>query len=393
VTPNRLVDSRKGLGLAAALTANIAQSFQVTGRVPSDITQNVPAAAVAVTGNLTVTGQTAPGFFALTTTAQNAPTTSTLNFPLADTRANGVTVPLTATGGNLWITYAAKAGARAQVIFDVTGYFLPDASGSTYKVVTPNRLVDTRSALGLPFRLTANQSQTFFVVNQAIGTISKNIPTEAIAVTGNLTVTGQTAPGYFALTTLATDTPTTSTLNFPLGDTRANGVTVPLGPAGSLSVTYGARAGARAQVIFDVTGYFVANSSGATYVIVTPNRIVDSRSAQGLPGHLVANVFQTFNVTNRLPLDSTRNVPDGAIAVTGNLTVTGQTAAGFFALAPVGSNTPTTSTMNFPLGDTRANGVTVPLEPGHPGTLSVTYSATAGHTAQAIFDVTGYFLP
>jgi hypothetical protein len=50
-----------------------------------------------------------------------------------------------------------------------------------------------------------------------------NIPTGAIAVTGNLTVTGQSAPGYLALTTVATKAPKTSTLNFPLGDSRATG--------------------------------------------------------------------------------------------------------------------------------------------------------------------------
>jgi hypothetical protein len=32
--------------------------------------------------------------------------------------------------------------------------------------------------------------------------------------------------------------PTSSTLNFPLGDNRANGVTVALGAGGTLSATY-----------------------------------------------------------------------------------------------------------------------------------------------------------
>jgi hypothetical protein len=53
-------------------------------------------------------------------------------------------------------------------------------------------------------------------------------------------------------------------------------------------------------------------------------------------------------------------------------------------------NNPTSSTLNFPVGDNRANGVTVALGAG--GTLSATYvAATAGPTAQVIFDVTGYF--
>ena len=83
------------------------------------------------------------------------------------------------------------------------------------------------------------------------------VPDAAVAVTGNLTVTGQTAPGYFALTSVATASPKSSTLNFPVGDTRANGVTIQLGPGGTLGLVYIAHAGAAAQAIFDVTGYFL----------------------------------------------------------------------------------------------------------------------------------------
>ena len=85
-------------------------------------------------------------------------------------------------------------------------------------------------------------------------------------------------------------------------------------------------------------------------------------------------------------------VPANETAVTGNLTVTGQTAAGFLYIGPVAANDPTSSTLNFPVGDDRANAVTVAL--GAEGRLSVTYAApTLGQSAQVIFDVTGYFVP
>jgi hypothetical protein len=80
------------------------------------------------------------------------------------------------------------------------------------------------------------------------------------------------------------------------------------------------------------------------------------------------------------------------LRVTGNLTVTQQTSMGFLAVGPVAMNNPTSSTLNFPLNDDRANAVTVALS--GTGTLSVTYAApTSGSTAQVIFDVTGYFTP
>ena len=134
----------------------------------------------------------------------------------------------------------------------------------------------------------------------------------------------------------------------------------------------------------DVTGYFVPDTSGATYHALTPARILDSRSGTGLGGAFSSHVARTFGVTGR------GKVPAGAVAVTGNLTVTGQRAAGYLYLGPVAMNNPTSSTLNFPLGDNRANGVTVALSA--KGTLSATYVAsTLGPTTQVIFDVTGYF--
>ncbi len=99
---------------------------------------------------------------------------------------------------------------------------------------------------------------------------------------------------------------------------------------------------------------------GATYHTITPNRIVDLRIAQGISSKLIATKPRTFQVTG-LSSDPSLNIPTGAVAVTGNLTVTGQTSAGYLSLTPVATSTPNTSTLNFPLGDTRANGVTAPL--------------------------------
>ena len=126
---------------------------------------------------------------------------------------------------------------------------------------------------------------------------------------------------------------------------------------------------------------------GATYVPLTPTRILDSRDGYwiGLAGAFSSNVARTFGVAGR------GGVPTNATAVTGNLTVTGQTSLGYLYIGPNATNNPTTSTLNFPLDDDRANGVTVAL--GGGGTLSVTYVAVPGATALVIFDVTGYFTP
>jgi hypothetical protein len=138
---------------------------------------------------------------------------------------------------------------------------------------------------------------------------------------------------------------------------------------------------------FQVTGRggVPSTAAGATYVAVAPARLLDSRFGNGLTGTFSAGVPRTFQVTGR------GGVPSTAVAVTGNLTVTNQTATGAAFVGPVATSAPSTSTLNFPVGDNRANGVTVGL--GSGGTLSITYLAPSGATSDFVFDVTGYFLP
>jgi PKD repeat protein len=122
-----------------------------------------------------------------------------------------------------------------------------------------------------------------------------------------------------------------------------------------------------------------------TYVPLAPARLLDTRVGNGLSGRFASGVPRTFQVGGR------GGVPATAVAVTGNLTVTNQSAAGWVFLGPSDVSIPTSSTLNFPVGDNRANGVTVALGPG--GTLSATYGAVPGASSDLVFDVTGYFVP
>ena len=300
--PARLVDTRIGLGLSGALVSGVPQTFQVAGL------GGVPSNASAVTGILTVNRTTSGGYVALGPVPTATPSTSTLNFPQGDTRANGVTVTLGA-GGTLSAVFKGTNGTTTALIFDVTGYFLPDTSGATYVALPPARLVDTRIGLGLPDALVSGVPQTFQVAGLG------GVPSNASAVTGILTVNRTTSGGYVALGPVPTATPSTSTLNFPQGDTRANGVTVTLGAGGTLSAVFRGTDGTTTALIFDVTGYFLPDSSGATYVALPPARLVDTRIGIGLSGALVSGVPRTFQVTGR------GGVPANAVAVTGNLTV------------------------------------------------------------------------
>jgi hypothetical protein len=374
LTPTRLLDTRNGTGLSGAFSSHVARAFQVTGGV-------VPANATAVTGNLTVTQQTAMGFLFVGPQPRQNPTSSTLNFPVGDDRANAVTVAL-GSGGVLYVTYAAPTlGPTAQVIFDVTGYFTPDATGATYHALKPARLLDSRYGTGGTSVFSSHVAQHFQVTGGAV-------PSNATAVTGNLTVTQQSSLGFLYVGPSQANSPTSSNLNFPVRDDRANAVTVALGPGGVLWVTYAAPTlGPTAQVIFDVTGYFTPDSSGAKYVPLSPARLLDTRNGTGGLPLFHSHSAQQFQVTSGGGV-----VPVSATAVTGNLTVTQQSAAGFLYVGPDPANNPTSSTLNFPTNDDRANSATVALSTS--GTLAVTYAAPIlGPTAQVIFDVTGYFTP
>ncbi|HLY15326.1 MAG TPA: GH25 family lysozyme [Candidatus Limnocylindrales bacterium] len=369
VTPVQSIPGATYFGITASrlvspttIKTKVAKTVQVTG------VDGIPSGAIAVTGNLTVVRPASNGYLSVTSVATNAPTTSTLNFPAHDTRANAVTMPL-GPGGKLSFTYVGKTGSSAQIIFDVTGYFLPGASGASYFGLTPTRIVN-------PTAIKTRVARTIQVTGVA------GIPDGAVAVTGNLTVVNPAAAGYLSVTSVATSSPATSTLNFPAHDTRANAVTAPLGAGGKLSFTYVGGTGSTASIIFDVTGYFLPGASGASYFGVIPNRLVN-------PTMIKTKLAKTVQVTTVNP-NPAMAIPDGAVAVTGNLTVVDPAAAGYLSVTSVATNAPKTSTLNFPAHDTRANAVTTAL--GSGGKLGFTYVGATGSSTEIIFDLTGYFL-
>jgi hypothetical protein len=82
----------------------------------------VPSTAAAITGNLTVVNARSAGWVTLTDQPTASPGTSTLNFPAADTRGNGITAPLSPTG-TVALIFVGTSGATTDLILDVTGYF------------------------------------------------------------------------------------------------------------------------------------------------------------------------------------------------------------------------------------------------------------------------------
>jgi len=132
------------------------------------------------------------------------------------------------------------------------------ADDLVFTPITPCRLVDTRVAGGA---LAAGVSR-FFDVDGTSFTAQGGSSTgcgmpfgvpRAVAMT--ITVTGPSAPGYFAAWGLGTQ-PLSSVLNFVAGETLANTTVVPVVPGGGADFTL--LSSANAHAVIDAVGYYAA---------------------------------------------------------------------------------------------------------------------------------------
>jgi alpha-tubulin suppressor-like RCC1 family protein len=395
ITPARVLDTRPSgtgvtnIGLGGPFVAGTVRTFGVAGAhyVGGGSAVAVPAGAVAVTGNLTVTRQTAAGLIALGPTMTPTGATTTLNFVLGDNRANNVTIGLSPTGTLSAVFRSATVGATVDAIFDVTGYFTADATGSTYHSLAPGRVLDTRSGtghIGLSGKFTNKTVRTVSVAGvKGIGWTSAMVPSNATAVIANVTVTNASSDGFVALGPTITSSPKTSTVNTKKGKNTANGVTVAL-KSGKLQAVWVGTASSSADLIIDITGYFTADATGLHFYAVDPYRVLDSSSGVGLSGAFVSGTART------LAVGGTGDTPADAKGIAGNLTLVNPSSNGYAFAAPSIVGVPSSSTINSNAGLTAANGLDVSLDAS--GNLMLFWGGSAGSTANLQLDITGYWM-
>jgi hypothetical protein len=371
LSPVRLLDTRIGNGLSGKFAASVPRTFQITGR------GGVPAGATAVTANVTIVKPSATASVYLGPDPIVSPTTATISFNKADITAYGSTIALDGAG-EMSATYMATIGST-DLLVDVTGFFTADSTGATYHPLTPARLLDTRHANGLSGKFVAGVPRGFPVWGRG------GVPTGATAVTGNLTVVNSTNAWAVYLGPDKIASPGTSTINFAKGQIRANSLTVPLSIAGSLAATFLSSAGNKTDLVFDVTGYYTADLTGARFVPLAAASVLDTQIGTGLTGKFTASTPRTFGVWGN------GGVPNAATGVTGIVSVHSQSGPWAVFVGPLAIATPTTSALNFLKGDNCSNGVTVALSPS--GSLSVTYLGSPRSTTNVVFVVTGYFVP
>ncbi|RKT09527.1 hypothetical protein BX285_6622 [Streptomyces sp. 1114.5] len=372
--PKRLLDTRDGTGAA--------QAAQVpaygTVRVKVGGNGGIPTGVTAVVLNVTVTNPVTPGHIDAYPDGGAQPTTSNVNYQAGQTVPNLVTVPV---GANGYVDLYNGGWGAVDVIADVTGYFT-QSNAAGYNPVGPTRLVDTRTGIGAP----AGQVGAYSAVPVQIANAAPGIPGAGIsAVALNVTVTNPRSDGHLTVYPSGQPLPTASNVNFTAGQTVANAVIVPVGADGRIQVFNGAWAAA--DVIVDVVGYYYAGS-GAAYMPVIPERLVDTRDASwggSLPGR------------NYLPLHMTNRTDIPAFVF--NTTVTNTADAGHLSVAP-DPNTwdayqngyaqpaaaPNVSTLNWRRGDTVPN-----LAQATPGNGIVDLFNESDGSTDLIVDIFGYY--
>ncbi len=156
----------------------------------------------------------------------------------------------------------------------------------------------------------------------------------------------------------------------------ANLVTVGLGPDGGVDLRV--TASGSVQLVADVVGWVAAGAPAAPLgaAPVTPARLLDAPAVGS-------------GARRSLTVTGVAGVPaSGVGAVLLNVTVADPTANGFVQVVPRGAGLPTSSSLNFQGGRTKASAVIAAVS----STGGVDLVVSAGASLRLVVDVTGYVL-
>ncbi|MCA1824751.1 MAG: hypothetical protein LC640_10945, partial [Frankia sp.] len=269
---------------------------------------------------------------------------------------------------------------------------VPLGTMSTFRAVSPVRVLDTRSGLGAP---AGKVTGSITLPIRGVATNAGPVPDNATAVVLNVTATGGTSgvtPMGGTLGTQVTVLPSGrfsdwSNLIFAPGQTVANSVTVALGADGA--ITLGSY---EVHLIADLTGWYEAGTALDRFTPLDPRRIADTRRGLGVAqmGRVGAGSYVDLQVVGALGTadGDTVAVPADAHAVVLNITATQATSSTDVRAYPTpGDNSfPRVSTLNVVPGETAPNLAVVRV--GTDGRIRLRNAAGQVHL---IVDLVGYY--
>jgi hypothetical protein len=359
VPPVRVLDTRNSIGRSDSGPLGAGQTLVL------DVSDHITDFSTAVVMNVTATGPSDAGFLTAYPCDEPLPTASHLNYVSGQTVANLVTVPIASDG-----TVCIFTQSTTQVIADLAGTY-EYGGGEATNPIAPTRIMDTRIGTGSAAGKIAGGTTTRL---QVAGP-GRAVPAGASAVTMNVTVNDPNGGGFLTVYPCSTEPPVVSNLNYMAGDTVPNLVTIKLPADGSvcfLSV-------AATHLIVDAAAWFGTGTEG--FRSVTPTRVLDTRSAVGVP------TTSRLEPGGVIVLPIADVLPDEGTAALLNITVTGPDSSGFVTAYPCDQERPTASNLNYVAGKTVPNLVSVKMS--QAGTVCL-YSESRTHL---IADLAGYVTP
>ena len=250
-----------------------------------------------------------------------------------------------------------------------------------YPLAAPVRLLDTRPGASPNACSQPNAPITGQTAFTQLGRGICTIPSEAVALTGNIT-TVQSGGGFLTLYPSDATRPTVANTNYGVNEIINNVFTVGLGADGAFKIF----ARDTTDVVVDVTGYYAPPDTGGLYFhpLPAPVRLLETRAGFSgcvMPGTpLIGQTESTQKASS-----ACTGIPAAARAIVGNATTVGPQGGGFLTIFPAEATRPLVASSNFNTGQI-VNG---PFVVG----LSITghFNIFTTSTTDLVVDVLGYY--
>ncbi|MBB5870823.1 hypothetical protein F4553_004202 [Allocatelliglobosispora scoriae] len=228
--PVRLLDTRKSGGKLPG-----GYYIQLPANFGAAVNSHVKAFAV----NVTAVSPSGTGFFTTWNGAEDLPASSTLNFTKNATVANFAIVPTTpcvecSGSGYLAPSIAIYTSTAAHVIVDIFGFYDDSTLGDglRFQPLTPERIADSRSALGTPSAIPGGATAV-------IAAPPSVLDTDTVALALNVTAINPTKTTYLTVWPNGISgfgQPGVSNVNAGQGAIVPNAVISIIGPTNSFNV-------------------------------------------------------------------------------------------------------------------------------------------------------------
>ena len=368
LSPVRLLDTRNGTGapVGSVGPGGVAR-VKVTG------VAGIPAEGVtAVALNLTAVFPSRSTFVSAYPTGSARPVASNLNPAAGSIVPNAVVVKV----GDLGRIDLYNETGSTDLLVDVAGYFVDDPSGSTYRPLSPTRMLDTRNGTGGPAGVIGAGQTRSLQVTGAAGVPAAGVTAVALNVTAVIPSRSTFVTAY----PTGSARPVASNLNPAAGSIVPNFVVVKVGDLGRIDLY---NETGSTDLLADIAGYYTDDPAGSTFRPLNPTRVVDTRTGlgrDGRPGPLGESVYNDLQITGVAGIPTT-----GVSAVVLNVTAVLPTKDTFVSVLPDGFPL-RTSNLNPPAGSIVPNLVVVKVS----DLGKVRFYNKAGDT-HLLADVSGYY--